>query len=131
MYRKRKAEWVGELLLEYFKEDFEDFMLEMLKNLPKVLRWDLRQHLTKHRVYAPIGVGINIATALHDVLTNKLSDPPARSDLLRNIHLCTAESVQKPDYDAISLIKQQMVVLADNTSQLSSNENSIHLLWLM
>ena len=120
--RKRKDEWIEELLLEHFKEDFEDFTLEMLKNFPRVLRRDLRQHLTKYRVYVSIGVGINITTALHDVLTNKLNDPPARSNLLRNVHFYTAESVQKPHHDAISQIKQQIVVLADNISQLSSNE---------
>ena len=122
LYRKRKDEWVGELLLEYFKEDFEDFTLEMFKNLPRDSRRDLRQHLTKHRVYVPIGVGINIATALHDVLTKNLSAPPARSVLPKNIQLRTAESIQEPQDDAISQIERQMAVLADNISQLSSKE---------
>ena len=120
LYRRRKDEWVGELLLEYFKEDFEDFTLEMFKNLPRDLRKDLRQHLTKHRVYVPIGVGIDIATALHNVLTRNLSAPPARSVLPKNIQLRTAESIQEPHDDAISQIKRQMAVLADNISQISS-----------
>ena len=40
-YKKRKDEWNGDILKEYFKEDFEDFPLEMFKNLPRTLRRDL------------------------------------------------------------------------------------------
>ena len=36
--RKRKDEWKGGILMEYFKETFECFSLEMFKNLPKTLR---------------------------------------------------------------------------------------------
>ena len=31
-YKKRKDEWKRDILKEYFKEDFEDFSLEMFKN---------------------------------------------------------------------------------------------------
>ena len=122
LYLRRRDEWAEELLLQYFKEDFEDFTLEMFKNLRRNLRRDLRQHLTKHRVYAPIGVCINITTALHDFLTKKLSALLARSVLSKNIQLRTAESMEESHDDGISQIKRQVAVLADNISQLSSKE---------
>ena len=75
VYKSRKDEWNGEILKEYFKEDFEDFTLEMFKNMPRNLRRDLRHHLSKNGVYVPMGVGIHIATALFEVLTKNLKEP--------------------------------------------------------
>ena len=75
VYESRKNVWNGEILKEYFYEDFEDFNLEMFKNMPRELQRDLQQHLSKNGMYVPMGVGIHIATALFEVVTKNLSEP--------------------------------------------------------
>ena len=75
VHKSRKDDWNGEILKEYFYQDFEDFTLEMFTNMPRELRRDLRQHLSKNGMYVPMGVGIHIAIALFEVVTKNLSEP--------------------------------------------------------
>ena len=70
-----------------------------------------------------IGVRINISIASHGFLIQKLIPPPAILVILSNKQLRTAGSVLQPYNDALAQLKQEMSVLADTASQLSSKKN--------
>ena len=120
VYKSRKDDWHGEILKEYFVEDFQDFSLEMFRNMPRERHRYLRQHLSKNGVYVPIGVGIHFATVLFEVLTRNLTKTfpiSLQTEKQRTRSMQKAQaSLINPLVDRL----KQVTALADYTSQLSS-----------
>lgn len=75
VYCLRKDAWKGELLKEYFKEDFESFTQEMFRNLPLDTRRDLRSVLRGGGVFVQMYGGISMPAALFKTLTEDLDWP--------------------------------------------------------
>lgn len=59
-YQRRNATWVNDLLKEYYKDDFEDSVLETWKmSSTDFLRY-LSDNLRNHSVFVPSGIGVLI-----------------------------------------------------------------------
>lgn len=80
VYRNRH-DWKGDLLLEFYQEDFEKFTQPMFRGLPYDLRRDLRTHLISKGVKVPTGQNISIPHSLFHVLSAELTDSPQPTEI--------------------------------------------------
>lgn len=75
-----KEGYKNESLLESFEMAFENFTQEMFAKIPVISRKKLREFLRKNGVYVPIKLHLQIAKALHTVLTTRPEWPEGEKE---------------------------------------------------
>lgn len=76
----REKSWEGEILSEYFSEDFTSFTVNTFNGLPIDLRRELRDTLREKGVYVRQGSNVKIAESLYQAVHDDLQWPKDESE---------------------------------------------------
>lgn len=63
-----QSSWPGEVLGEYFQDDFESLKWNEFKNIDKTVRRNMRDLLRARGFYLPIGNNIRVPTVLFEIV---------------------------------------------------------------